>query len=80
MLWSTFPDGNYAECLVKFEGGSIKNPFVHLDPLTNDDGGHGMLFKSRDGLCLTFHRPNTSGSEHPVFIPVKDEGGTIALA
>ncbi len=75
-----FPDGNYAECLVKFEGGSIKNPFVHLDPLTNDDGGHGMLFKSRDGLCLTFHRPNTSGSEHPVFIPVKDEGGTIALA
>ncbi|MBQ6264069.1 MAG: family 43 glycosylhydrolase [Clostridia bacterium] len=80
MLWSTFPKGKYAECLVRFEGGSIKNGFVHLDPLTNDDGGHGMLFRAEDGLYLTFHRPNTSGSEHPVFIKVEDKGDTIALA
>ena len=80
MLWSTFPDGKYAECLVKFEGGSIKNDFVHLDPLTNDDGGHGMLFSTDNGLYLTFHRPNTSGSEHPVFIKVEDRGDTIVLA
>ena len=79
MLWSTFIGGNYAECLVKFEGGSIKNRFVHLDPMTNDDGGHGMLFDTDKGLYLTFHRPNTSGSEHPVFIPAQDCGDSITV-
>ena len=80
LLWSTFINGDYAECLVRFSGGSIKNPFIHLDPLTNDDGGHGMLFESENGLYLTFHRPNHSGSEHPVFIKVEDRGDTICLA
>ena len=79
MLWSTFIGGSYAECLVRFEGGSIKNSFRHLDPMTNDDGGHGMLFETGQGLYLTFHRPNTSGSEHPVFIPVEDCGDTVKL-
>ena len=65
MIWSTFPKGLYAECVVKFEGGSIKNSFEHLAPLIDDDGGHGMIFRADDKLYLTFHSPNSSGSERP---------------
>ena len=79
MIWSTFPRGEYAECVVKFEDGSIKNLFEHLVPLIDDDGGHGMIFKADDKLYLTFHSPNTSGSEHPFFVEIEDCGDSLKL-
>ena len=79
MLWSTFPHGQYAECLVRFEGGSIRGAFEHLPPLLENDGGHGMLFRTPDQLMLTFHRPNRSGAERPDFLPVEDLGNTVRL-
>ncbi|MBR5112461.1 MAG: family 43 glycosylhydrolase [Clostridia bacterium] len=79
MIWSTFPKGLYAECVVKFEGGSIKNRFEHLAPLIDDDGGHGMIFKADDKLYLTFHSPNKSGSEHPFFVEIEDCGDNLKV-
>ena len=79
MIWSTFPKGLYAECLVKFNGGSIKNSFEHLNPLIDDDGGHGMIFKTEDKLYLTFHSPNKSGSEHPFFVEIEDCGDMLKV-
>lgn len=79
MLWSTFPEGEYAECLVRFEGGSIKNKYEHLPPLINDDGGHGMIFRGAHGLYLTYHTPNASGYERPVIIGIEDTGDCIKL-
>nr|MCR5040911.1 family 43 glycosylhydrolase [Clostridia bacterium] len=79
MLWSTFPRGEYAECLVKFDGGSIKSSFSHLAPLIDDDGGHGMIFRSADGLYLTFHSPNRSGHERPFFVELEDLGSSLRL-
>ncbi len=79
MIWSTFPEGDYAECLVKFEGGSIKNPFEHLPPLIKDDGGHGMIFRAGDNLFLTFHSPNRSGYERPHFVEVEDLGDALRI-
>ena len=79
MIWSTFPKGLYAECLVKFEGGSIKNSFEHLDPLIDDDGGHGMIFRADDKLYLTFHSPNKSGSERPFFVEIEDCGDNLKV-
>ncbi|MCR5207251.1 MAG: glycoside hydrolase family 43 protein [Eubacterium sp.] len=79
MLWSTFIHSRYAECLVRFEGGSIKNPFGHLAPLIDDDGGHGMLFKAGDKLFLTFHTPNRTDYERPRFVEVCDKGNTLEI-
>ena len=77
MLWSTFIHGQYAECLVRFEGGSIQHKWEHLPPLIDNDGGHGMVFTANGKLFLTYHTPNESGREHPCFIEVKDTGSVL---
>ncbi len=71
MIWSTFLNGKYAVCQVRFTDGTIKGAFEHLDPVVNDDGGHGMLFDLDGRLILSVHSPNTSGQERPRFIPVR---------
>ncbi|HAQ63670.1 MAG TPA: hypothetical protein DCR23_04330 [Ruminococcaceae bacterium] len=79
MIWSTFINNQYAECLVRFEGGSIKNSFEHLDPLIDNDGGHGMIFKADGRLLLTFHKPNQSSFEHPYFVEIEDCKNTVRI-
>ena len=76
MLWSTFIDGQYAECLVRFNN-SINGEFEHLSPLIDDDGGHGMVFSSGEKLFLTFHTPNQTLYERPCFIEIEDAGDTL---
>ncbi len=72
MLWSTFIEGQYAECLVRFKDGSIKNAFEHLQPLIDNDGGHGMVFRAGERLFLTYHKPNRTGCERPHFVELKE--------
>lgn len=79
MLWSTFINGQYAECLVRFNDGSIKSGFEHLAPLIDNDGGHGMVFKTGEKLFLTFHKPNQTGYERPHFVKLKDTGDGLIL-
>lgn len=75
MIWSTFINEKYAECVVRFNEGTIKGNFEHLEPLIDDDGGHGMLFYTFDGeLKLTFHTPNQTDYERPEFITLIDCG------
>ena len=76
MLWSTFIRGQYAECLVRFENG-INGTFEHLEPLIDDDGGHGMVFYAGERLMLTFHTPNVTDYERPKFIELEDKGNTL---
>ncbi len=77
LLWSTFIREKYAECMVRFDGGSIKGAFSHLAPLVDNDGGHGMIFKGDDALYLTYHTPNRLGEERPVFVRLRDNGGSV---
>ena len=79
MLWSTFIHDKYAECLVLFQNGEVGTSFTHLDPLIQDDGGHGMIFEGKDGLYLTFHTPNTKGEEKPAFFHLYDNGDSLSL-
>lgn len=79
MLWSTFIKDKYAECLVRFTGGELGTGFEHLEPLIDDDGGHGMIFGGKDGLYLTYHSPNTKGEEKPCFVRIEDEGSRIVI-
>lgn len=80
MLWSTFIKGQYAECVVRFKNHDLGMEFEHLEPLISDDGGHGMIFKKDDTWILTYHTPNTSGEEHPVFHELNDIGDGVELS
>ena len=80
MLWSTSVNGNYAECIARSDNGEIDGKFEHLDPIITDDGGHGMIFETDDRLMLTFHAPNKSLKERPVFREIVDEGDCIAIS
>ena len=79
MIWSTFPEGRYAQCVARSVSGEIQGPFEHLEPLITDDGGHGMIFRDGEKLMLTFHRPNVSLLERPVFCELTDLGDHVEL-
>ena len=79
MLWSTFINHQYAECLVKFNDGELNMNFTHLDPLIDDDGGHGMIFKDDENIYLTFHSPNKSLYERPKFVKIQDNGNCLEI-
>lgn len=72
MIWSTFINNKYAECVVRFNDGTINGSLEHLKPLIDDDGGHGMIFNANGKIYLTYHTPNKTGSEHPAFIELVD--------
>ncbi|MCR5523708.1 MAG: glycoside hydrolase family 43 protein [Clostridia bacterium] len=80
MIWSTFIQGKYAECVVRFGSGSISGEIEHLEPILKDDGGHGMIFSHDDRLYLIFHSPNMTGSERPVIREITDTGDSIVPA
>ena len=79
LIWSTFIDHKYAQCIAKSDNGDIDGKFIHLPPLITDDGGHGMIFNAGDKLMLTFHTPNQTGYERPVFRELEDLGNTIKM-
>lgn len=79
MIWSTFINHKYSECLVRFKGGEIGENFEHLEPLIKDDGGHGMIFSSGDELYLTYHTPNQTLFERPDFKRITDTGDSVKL-
>lgn len=79
MIWSSFIQGRYAVYPVKFAGGELGTSFEHLDPIITSDGGHGMIFRGGDKLYLTFHSPNASEQEHPVFVELEERDGSIAV-
>ncbi len=70
MIWSTFINHRYSQCIARSVTGSITGKFEHLEPLIKDDGGHGMIFEHGKDLYLTFHSPNETGYERPKIVPV----------
>ena len=79
MIWSSFIRNRYAELLVRFPDGDLGTKAEHLPPILDDDGGHGMIFEGNGRLYFTFHSPNRSGAEHPVFREISDDGNTLSL-
>ena len=80
MLWSTHIKGKYAQCVVRFKNGRLGMDFEHLEPLVDNDGGHGMIFKGKgDRLYLTYHTPNIKTYERPYFTEIEDTGDNIII-
>lgn len=77
MIWSTCAEG-YIQCVAASDNGSVNGSWSHLKPVFEDDGGHGMIFKSLDGeLMLTLHCPNVSHEEKPVFFKIEETEDSI---
>lgn len=72
LLWSSFSGKGYAEGVARSDNGEINgNWTIDPKPLFQEDGGHGMLFRTFDGqLKLVLHRPNEHLKEHPVFLDI----------
>lgn len=72
MLWSTHLNNKYAQCLVRFNDNTITGKFTHEKPIIESDGGHGMLFRDKEDLMLTYHSPNQTDYERPVFVKLNE--------
>lgn len=77
MIWSTCANA-YLQCIASSDNGSISGNWSHLDPIFEDNGGHGMIFKNLSGeLMLTLHCPNKSLEERPVFFRLSQNEETL---
>lgn len=88
MIWSNNEKNGYCVGIAHSENGEPDGTWIQEDTLLFSkaisgrfDGGHGMIFKDRDGkLYLAVHSPNTPNDEShekAVFVPVTEENGTL---
>jgi beta-xylosidase len=82
MLWSSLGAAGYALGVARSTSGHVAGPWVQQSaPLFAADGGHGMLFRTFDGvLTLTLHRPNATPHERAVLLPVVETADGLRLA
>ncbi|GHU34812.1 glycosyl hydrolase family 43 [Spirochaetia bacterium] len=75
LLWSSFGDEGYCIGVARSETATITGPWIQSpEPLFAKDGGHGMLFRSKEGkLYLTIHRPNNTPAERALFIELQED-------
>lgn len=80
MIWSSIANDKYVEA-ISYSDNGIHGPWKHYNELLySDDGGHGMLFKDKNGqLLFTMHYPNTNDFERPVIVKVKEHNSTIVI-
>ncbi len=81
LLWASWSDCGYGVGAAVSKSGGINGPWEQLpEKVFPGNGGHGMLFQTIEGKSLyTLHYPNDFGKEHPVFLPVCQEDGTLRL-
>ena len=84
MLWSSWGKKRYAIAAAYSESGSVKGPWVQeQEPLFEDNGGHGMLFRTFDGkLKLSMHWVDPADerpSRKPIIRDVDDSGDRLIL-
>ncbi len=78
MLWAAFSKEGYTQGLAVSADGDITGEFRQVEPLFRKDGGHGMIFRAKDGqLMLALHSPNKHLEERPVFFKVEENQGNL---
>ncbi len=82
MIWSSFGTKGYAIGIAESKSGKLKGPWMQQEALLfEEDGGHGMIFKTFDGrLLLAFHQPNSpAGKERLKLFEIEDTGESLRL-
>lgn len=88
MLWSNWDSAGYCVGIARSAGGAVEGPWTQDERLLYSksmtgtyDGGHGMLFTALDGkMYLSIHSPNSPAGDRmevPIFVPVREENGTL---
>jgi arabinan endo-1,5-alpha-L-arabinosidase len=82
MLWASFVGNRYALGVASSPSGQVTGPWIHQEKaLYQNDGGHGMLFRTFEGLLmLTIHTPNKTPLERPIFLKVEEENGRLRMS
>ena len=80
-LWASFSEKGYCELVSRSDSGEIGgNWTVCQDPVTETDGGHGMLFTDFSGrIDFIMHRPNRAGSERPEIYSFTETHGRFSI-
>ena len=67
--------------IARSASGEIWGPWTHDDePLFAGDGGHCMLFRSKEGkLLMALHSPNTPGMERPSLVEMVETEAGLTL-
>lgn len=81
MLWSSWGEGRYIQCVCYSESGTIAGPWVQEpDPFLADNSGHGMLFTTFNGkLLYIVHHVDGKGPRKPQLWDVDDSGDKLVL-
>ncbi len=81
ILWSSFGSGGYTVGVARSASGDLLGAWQQEpEPLYAGDGGHCMVFRTFDGgLRLAFHRPNPTPDERPLFVPLREDGSSLAI-
>jgi len=81
MIWSTFLTGRgYCVLATESESGRVDGPWTKQTPIYEENGGHGMLFRTFDGrLLLALHQPNSGGDERLHLFEMADDGQSLAI-
>ena len=72
-IWSSFSENGYVEAVSYSNNGKIDGQWKVWDKLLfEQDGGHGMIFRTFDGENkFIFHSPNMQCLERPVIKDIK---------
>lgn len=81
MLWSSGGPEGYCIAIARSTTGTITGPWRQQPELLySRDGGHAMIFRTLEGrLMLSFHGPNNTPHERPLFVPIREDGSTLVL-
>ena len=75
MLWSSFGRSGYCQAVARSRLGKLAGPWEHFEKLLyEDNGGHGMFFRTFAGkLCLILHQPNGGAPPIPTILEVTEQ-------
>ena len=81
MIWSSGTNKAYVEAVSYSDNGEITGNWKHCDKLLFDEnGGHGMIFKSFEGQkYFVYHYPNVTSEERPVLRKISENGQTLEI-
>ncbi|MCG2461473.1 glycoside hydrolase family 43 protein [Flavobacteriaceae bacterium F89] len=82
MIWSSFGVKGYAIGIAESKSGKLKGPWIQQNELLfEQNGGHGMIFKTFENtLLLALHQPNSpSGQERLILTEIEDTGESLKL-
>ena len=85
MIWTSWHGGRYVQGVAYSNSGTLAGPWTHEGlPITPDNYGHGMLFRSFDGqLLMSIHSHRTideskqQWERHPTLFLMDDSGDRL---